>query len=209
MSGKSGGVNKKRILYRGAVFVALIAVVLVFVNNNREVIFSRHESGDGTTFLRKAGFFLTKAKEKAVFFAGRIKKTAALHKKISPDTDAVATDGLVEVHEKKNSSGSQQKHAVPIVMVSIPDIECSLRGRADINVVMSLDVAAPEFMKDEILLKRENLKVMVQKVVAGKAMDDLIVDSLRLQIKASMNGILEKGSISDIVFRDFRIDRVR
>jgi hypothetical protein len=63
--------------------------------------------------------------------------------------------------------------------------------------------------KREILLKRENLKVMVQKVISNKTLDELIVDSLRIETKKAMNKLLGKNSITDVEFRDFRIDKVK
>jgi hypothetical protein len=68
---------------------------------------------------------------------------------------------------------------------------------------------ADESFKREILLKRENLKVMVQKVIADKTLDELIVDSLRIETKKAMNKLLGKNIITDVEFRDFRIDKVK
>ncbi|HEX7511556.1 MAG TPA: hypothetical protein VF335_09665, partial [Chitinivibrionales bacterium] len=64
-------------------------------------------------------------------------------------------------------------------------------------------------MKKEVLLKRENLKVMVQKVLAAKTLDELIVDSLRAQTKTAMNRILDRGAITDVTFRNFRIEKAQ
>ena len=50
---------------------------------------------------------------------------------------------------------------------------------------------------------------MVRKVVAGKTLEELIIDSLRPQTKTSMDRILENGALTDVVFRTFRIEKVK
>ena len=76
--------------------------------------------------------------------------------------------------------------------------------------MVSLEIfVAQEPLKREVLLKRENLKVMVQKVISGKTVNELIVDSLRVQTKDAMNRILEHGVIDDVKFRNFRIEKVK
>ena len=49
---------------------------------------------------------------------------------------------------------------------------------------------------------------MAQKVFSTKTIDELVIDSLRLETKAEMNRILEKSAIKDVEFKDFRIDKV-
>jgi hypothetical protein len=50
---------------------------------------------------------------------------------------------------------------------------------------------------------------MVRRVFAGKTLEELIVDSLRPQTKTSMEGILGNGALTDVVFRTFRIEKVK
>jgi flagellar basal body-associated protein FliL len=49
---------------------------------------------------------------------------------------------------------------------------------------------------------------MVQKTLATKSMDDMVVDALRKDIRSGLNSILENGALSDIEFKEFRIDKV-
>jgi len=46
-------------------------------------------------------------------------------------------------------------------------------------------------------------------VISGKTVNELIVDSLRVQTKDAMNRILEHGVIDDVKFRNFRIEKVK
>ena len=94
--------------------------------------------------------------------------------------------------------------------VTISGIACRLRDGKALRVVLSLELLFPSGpLQREVLLKRENLKVMVQKIIAEKSMDELTVDSLREQTKRAMNRILEKGSISDVIFLNFSIEKVQ
>ena len=94
--------------------------------------------------------------------------------------------------------------------VTISDIQCRLRDGKALRVVLSLKLLFPSGpLTREILLKRENLKVMVQKTVSEKTMDELIVDSLREQTIRAMNRILEKGRIADVTFLNFSIEKVQ
>jgi flagellar basal body-associated protein FliL len=92
----------------------------------------------------------------------------------------------------------------------IDGISCKLNDREALTVLLSIELFFPAgALKKEILLKRDNLKVMVQKTILGKSMHELIVDSLRTQMKRAMNRILEKGTIIDVEFRNFSIDKVQ
>ena len=130
--------------------------------------------------------------------------------KVVPDVVASKKAALEDDGKNvKNVHASPDKsHAIYSVM--LPDIRCALRDRQTLKVALSLElIMADESFKREILLKRENLKVMVQKVIADKTLDELIVDSLRIETKKAMNKLLGKNSITDVEFRDFRIDKVK
>jgi len=105
------------------------------------------------------------------------------------------------------------KHAAPLPetdSVMPPDILCRLHSGEPLKIMLSLELffqAGP--IKREVLLKRENLKVMVQKTIAEKSLNELIVDTLREQTKRAMNRILEKGAIRDVAFRNFSIEKVQ
>jgi flagellar basal body-associated protein FliL len=90
------------------------------------------------------------------------------------------------------------------------DITCRLADRSKPVLRLSIEMYFPDDpgFAHELLLKRDNLKVLVRKVLSTKFLDDLVVEKLRMELRNVLNGILEKGQISDIEFRDFRIDKV-
>jgi flagellar basal body-associated protein FliL len=188
------------------ILVAITAGAVIFVYNNRDMFFTGYERKSKETSIinfEPLVSFINKTKTGVL---KRLKKPAENHVVVYMDSaslrhEPVPTEPIDSV-EKKN--------VAPLQSIQLHGIVCNLRGRNDINVVVSLDIITPKGnVGNEALLKRENLKVMVQKVIANKTLDDLIVDSLRTQIKISMNNILENGVVADVIFRDFRIDKVR
>jgi flagellar basal body-associated protein FliL len=94
--------------------------------------------------------------------------------------------------------------------VTIPDFTCRVRDNGALRVVLSLKlVISSAAHKGEVLLKRDDLKVMVRKTIAEKFMNELNIDSLREQTKRAMNKILEKAVITDVEFRNFSIEKVQ
>jgi len=95
-------------------------------------------------------------------------------------------------------------------VVPLEGLTCRLMDRSQPSIRLSLLLSFTEnkALKQEILVKRDNLKVMVKKTLATKSMDDLIVDSLRNDLKSGLNSVLENGAITDIEFKEFRIEKV-
>jgi len=189
-------ISKKR--NKGYLYVLVFLAILgaaVFLHNNRDLFFSK-SSGPKKPL-----------------------ETEATSGKKTSETDSVVgkkTPETADNQEKQNRPVEKAKEVqqtpgpAPVVFsVEIPDIQCGLRGSREFKVRVSLKLfLAGEAHKNEVLEKRENLKVMVQKVFSTKTIDELVIDSLRLETKAEMNRILEKSAIKDVEFKDFRIDKV-
>lgn len=92
-------------------------------------------------------------------------------------------------------------------MLSLPleGIHCNLSGADQffVNVSLKLFFKGVKTQK-ELLLKREELKVMVKKVMRGKDLSNVFVETLRDELRGEMNKIVENGSIEDIEFIDFK-----
>jgi flagellar basal body-associated protein FliL len=103
----------------------------------------------------------------------------------------------------KSPSGGNE--SVPLERIS-----CRLMDKSQPSIRLSLLLSFPpnSALKQEILVKRDNLKVMVKKTLAAKSMDDMVVDSLRKDLKSGLNSVLENGAITDIEFKEFRIEKV-
>jgi hypothetical protein len=92
--------------------------------------------------------------------------------------------------------------------VMLEKIPCRIRDRSDLRVIIGLELLfSGDSARQEIMLKREDLKVMVLQVFKGKSLDDMVVESLRPEIKIALNRIITHAPITDIEFRDFRIEK--
>ena len=173
--------KKKSRRYGYVVFLIIaLAAAFIFFRNNRELLFSKPGQPSQGANTTPAS------------------KPAAAYLQFKPS--GVAATGL--------ATASAAVVGTDSVMIS--DIACRLRGGGALRVVLSLELFFPRGpFQREVLLKRENLKVMVQKTIAEKSMEELIVDSLREQTKRAMNRILEKGLITDVTFLNFSIEKVQ
>ena len=188
--------RKKRASLNAIVIILVLAVGVAFLYNNREVLFS---------FLEKKNTMVAKA--------GKAHDALGANRHAENDIHALKNEPVGRVAEKepagRQRSATPENH-IPPQTISLPDIRCTVRGREDVVVVVSLELmVGRDQLKKEALLKREDLKTMVRKVVAGKTLEELIIDSLRPQTKTSMDRILENGALTDVVFRTFRIEKVK
>jgi hypothetical protein len=165
--------------YTVFLIIFLVAAV-IFLRNNRELLFSKR----GPT-AQEATHTL-------------VSKPAAANLSAKPS-------GVAVTEAAKRSAALMKTDSV-----TISGILCRLRGDQTLRVVLSLTLLFPSGpLKGEVLLKRENLKVMVQKTIAEKSMDELIVDTLRGQTIRAMNRILEKGCITDVTFLNFTMEKAQ
>jgi flagellar basal body-associated protein FliL len=104
----------------------------------------------------------------------------------------------------------QMQAEIGTTSLLLSDIKCVLMDRKKPTLLLSLELyfGDNEALKKEILLKRDNLKVMVKKALVSKSLDDLVVETLRVELKKAINALLEKGKVLDIEFREFRLDKV-
>jgi flagellar basal body-associated protein FliL len=119
----------------------------------------------------------------------------------TPQTSAAASPAAVAARPTRD---------IGTASMVLGDITCRLADRSKPVLRLSIEMYFPDDpgFAHELLLKRDNLKVLVRKVLSTKFLDDLVVEKLRMELRNVLNGILEKGQISDIEFRDFRIDKV-
>jgi flagellar basal body-associated protein FliL len=90
--------------------------------------------------------------------------------------------------------------------VVVPDIDCTILDNGGVRVLLSLELFFDDDgLRDEVMAKREQLKVMVRQVLSTKRMDEINVEPLRAELRVAMNRVLTGGALSDIEFRAFRI----
>ena len=183
MSEKNWLESRKKKSRRRTLIVFLIvtaSALFIFIRNNREVLFSK---------------------------PGRLSQIT----KIPPPSKPAVENLPVRPSGKAvNTATNEPKAFVGTDSVTIPDFACRLHETRALRVVLSLKLVFPSSaLKREVLLKREDLKVMVQKTIAEMSINELNIDSLREQTIRSMNRILEKAVITDVEFRNFSIEKVQ
>lgn len=173
-------------------FLFLLLVIGTIVIRNNPGVLSGNQSADGRqTHIRAQG--AQRASESSV----------------APQT---ATSGTPTTSVRQTSAVNEGAKEVPHGLatrnsVVIPGIGCELADRSDLSVVLSLELFfKSDSLKEEIMLKREQLKVMVRKVLARKNLDEVVVEPLRAEIQREVNALLRGGRVVDIEFRDFRIE---
>jgi flagellar basal body-associated protein FliL len=179
------------------VAVCSVAAFLVY-RNNRE-LFSRNGSPSAPVPAAPI-----RQVEKKADTAPIIKRKGTEQKAAAPlDPVVVLKSQQAAVDEPRTAAG--RLHLRKSVL--IPGVDCVILDKKDIRISLSLELFfIADSLQDEILMKREQLKVMVRKVLATKQFDDVKTGALKEEIKSAMNTLLERGAVEDIEFRAFRVE---
>lgn len=182
------------ILILGVVLVAA-AVVYIVYRNNAELFAKKPVSS-------AAG---VQDQEAPPPVESRPSGTAAPQGRNRPFRDTAAARPTQKT-EVRADSGAASAPPKLRQSVTVPDIDCAILGQSTVHVELSLELFfEDDGMRDEILAKREQLKVMVRKVLSTKRFDEIQVEPLRAELRDAMNRILSTGVITDIEFRAFRV----
>lgn len=182
----------------------------------------------GIVFINNRDLFIIQRKvqpEEAKEQAGTVlpaQPSAPVHKKDTALSGAHQADkkvltgknysGKHPPAEFKKDSGitkqdSPKKKIKPdsLFSVALPVVECRLAEKKDLVIRVSLKVFfADKNVEQEVLFKRNDIGVILKKVFKNKQLSDIVVDKLREELKRNVNALLEKGTIEDIEFIDFK-----
>jgi len=140
------------------------------------------------------------------FFIFRNNRTTDERAPIPPvDTvRAIATRQKAVTPEKSESTTTPLSIRKSIIL---PDIVCRLRENEHINIIVSLELYFhDDSLKKELMLKREDLSVIVQKCFYPKTLDTIRIQSLRRELITRLNAIVTGAAIVDVEFRNFKIE---
>jgi hypothetical protein len=99
------------------------------------------------------------------------------------------------------------RHLSPTDHHSVPvsNILCVLAGDDRQQILVSLRLLFKAgSLADDVLLKRDEIRVIVQKVFSTKLLNEIEVDRLRAEIRQETNRLFDGGGITDIEFDEFR-----
>jgi flagellar basal body-associated protein FliL len=212
--------KKNKSLWIILVCVAVAAAAAVFLHNNRELLWGP-KNGSHAPESKIESPALVSASSRDTL-PNRIEPAVSTVSKQSvpksPEGigdhsgralgDAGSVAAIPASLQKTTSSPAAAKPALS--SIRLDEIVCRLADRKRTVVRLSLELRFsddPAFSR-ELIVKRDNLKTMVQKVMSSKTLDDVVVETLRSDIKNGLNQIVEHGKITDVEFREFRLDKV-
>jgi flagellar basal body-associated protein FliL len=177
----------------------VVAAVILFLRNNPEIL-SRHAGPPAASGTEDQSHQTPKTEE--AHPAPAVDRQADVRQSAAVRTETPATPPAT------STAVGMRTPDEPTRSVVIPRIECTTSDKSDIRIVISIELFCDtDSMRDEVMVKREQLKVMVRKVFGRKQIGDIQVETLRSELLSEMNGFLGHAAIRDVVFRDFRTEK--
>lgn len=127
----------------------------------------------------------------------------------SPERELKDTQSLSpipsKIHTKSEPVSKDESSKDSLLYVRLPDVKCSLADKEELIILVSLKLLFyGEKLQKEILFKRDDLTIIVKKILSKRELENIIVNHLRTDFKNEMNVLLKNGRIHDIEFLDFR-----
>jgi hypothetical protein len=189
--------NRAKYIKFSVIFAVLLVIAAFFIRNNTDILSFKkphRESGLGIP-VKPAIVKHTKSEKKHTKI---VRKSAAAS---LPPAPSIAPADM----RTREPDEPVPDLAATLIPVEVHDIYCSLSGRDDLTVVISLKfLCRSEDIRQEVLLKREDLKVIVRKVLAPMKLSEIAVEQLRTRIRAEASSLLTKGTVDDVEFTKFQ-----
>jgi len=94
--------------------------------------------------------------------------------------------------------------AEEMLSVDVPSVQCVLAESKPMSIDVSLKLHFKgKKLQQEILFKRDTIKILVKRVFSRKYLAQIVTDSLRAELKKEINGMLKQGQVSDVEFINF------
>ncbi len=184
----------------------LLIISIIFVCNNFE-IFTYKEKSTSITKKKERKIKKTPAKIKIKKDKKPVKNKKKSKKKEIPsykkETPIIDSPNIVP--SNKDAVSILKDNSKSLLSVELPIVKCAIADKENLNIKLSLLIYFKgEKLRKEILIKRDNLKIMVQRVLKQKKHSEIIMDVLRIELIKEMNFLLEQGQIENIEFLDFQ-----
>lgn len=162
-----------------AAAVALVALVAVVVRNNLDVL-----GPAGGDEPRESA-----PRRQASDAAG------------GPSFSVAAQDSPAGTEPEGDPASSEPGDA----MVEVTNIRCGLAADEPLTLKVSLRFHLTDArFREKVLMKRNELRVMVRKVFLPKRLPDIVVDDLRAELMRETVAFVGEGIVRDVEFIDFR-----
>lgn len=189
----------------------LLVISIVFVCNNFEIFTTKVEETDVNKKIER------KTAQKALKKERIEKKKPEKRKKQRPPKKASSrkkesaiVDSSNNVSSNKDAASIFKDTSNSLLSVELPTVTCATADKKNLTIKIRLRFYfRGEKLRKEILLKRENLKIMVKRVLKRKKHSEIIADDLRIELVKEINLLLEQGQIENIEFLDFQPVKIR
>jgi flagellar basal body-associated protein FliL len=123
---------------------------------------------------------------------------------VSPVQKPKVQDVLpIPVDEPQRAAGSLELRK----SVLIPNVRCAILDKSAIRINLSLELFfSADSLQEEILGKREQIKVMIRKIMSRKRYDDVKTETVKKEIKAAIDSLLDYGALEDVEFRSCQVE---
>lgn len=184
---------------KGIGFIIFLCIAIVFI---------------GFLIFNNFDFFKQKRETESI----KVEDSDKAEKEVEASEDVKPEKGKEEENEKtvqeeppETASPEEDKESElepseeSVLSIDLPTIKCALADKRGLFVQVTLKVHFKgKKLEREILFKRDNIKVIVKKVLLKKHLSEVVVEKLRVELKKEINVLLEQGKIEDIEFLDFR-----
>lgn len=191
------------------ILLLVIPPVFLIIYNNREAFSRQHQksSADETSII-EVNEQPVKVEQVPVELS--VKQSSKKQVKSETEREKIATIIEQESEPVSKEDSTTEKSDIIRDSVLVQNIKCSVAGRKDIRICFEILLFTNDSsLKREVLIKRDDLKVMVMKTVRKMELNSIKTGSLRNELRGVINGMLENGTITDLEFRDFRIEEVK
>lgn len=188
---ESQKLNKRSRLWIWLIIILLgISLAGIIIYNNRDYIPGLKTLGSKTV-------------SREVFSAGAVSRAPrgqpGIHYKTAAPADEWPSPGKQE-HE----NGIKNRDSLVI-----KDIACRVMDRNDIRIRLSVRLLFDKSVqRNEILVRRETMTVMVQKALKTMSLDDVKIDKIKPVLLKEINTIYDNNVVNDIVIDNIIVEKV-
>ena len=160
-----------------------------------------------------------KISEKIIKTPENVKKTDSGNK--NEKMGKKASESRIKKNQTKTVPVMEQnslpeKQTVPSVKtesdefsVELPPFPCSIENRKDIVISLSLELFYKDSsFRDAILFRRNELKVMVMRVIRKKVLPEMKINVLEKELLKEVNSVFDRQTISKVKIRNIKIEKV-
>jgi len=191
---------------------AAILITVLFINNQDFLRTSTAETGktknpvvlqtsntiEKTAPVKKTG-------ENPVINTGE-KNSVALESIIKDISEKFSEPESETITEKTGAYETKTAFPDP---VSLSGLECRISDRSDLLIHFDLDISfKDESRRQEILLRRNEIRVITKKVMSNKELSVIKREILEPELKNEISSLFDRGIIKKVTFRNLQIEKV-